>query len=69
MRRIAFGERPALVKITSRMWTRPGNPLTREEMDVIIPKVQPCSARRGAGERYPGGLHDDGLRSHRGRKH
>jgi nicotinamidase-related amidase len=48
MRRIAFGERPALVKITSRMWTRPGNPLTREEMDVIIPKVQPCSARRGA---------------------
>ena len=41
MRRIGFGERPALVNIDlANAWTRPGNPFTCDEMDVIIPGVQ-----------------------------
>jgi nicotinamidase-related amidase len=41
MRRVGFGERPALVNIDlANAWTRPGNPFTCDEMDVIIPGVQ-----------------------------
>ena len=41
MRRIGFGERPALVVIDlANAWTRPGNPFTCDDMDVILPGVQ-----------------------------
>ena len=41
MRRIGFGERPALVNIDlANAWTRPGNAFTCDGMDVIIPGVQ-----------------------------
>lgn len=41
MRRVGFGERPALVNIDlANAWTRAGNPFTCDEMDVIIPGVQ-----------------------------
>ncbi len=41
MRRIGFGERPALVNIDlANAWTREGNPFTCDGMDVIIPGVQ-----------------------------
>jgi N-carbamoylsarcosine amidase len=41
MRRVGFGERPALVNIDlANAWTRRGNPFTCDEMDVIIPGVQ-----------------------------
>jgi len=41
MRRVGFGERPALINIDlANAWTRSGNPFTCEGMDVIIPGVQ-----------------------------
>jgi maleamate amidohydrolase len=41
MRRVGFGERPALINIDlANAWTRPDNPFTCEGMDVIIPGVQ-----------------------------
>jgi nicotinamidase-related amidase len=41
MRRVGFGERPALINIDlANAWTRPGNPFTCEGMDVIIPGVR-----------------------------
>ncbi len=41
MRRVGFGERPALVNIDlANAWTREGNPFTCDGMDVIIPGVQ-----------------------------
>jgi len=41
MRRVGFGERPALINIDlANAWTRPGNPFTCDGMDVIIPGVQ-----------------------------
>ncbi|HSE82705.1 MAG TPA: isochorismatase family protein [Gaiellaceae bacterium] len=41
MRRVGFGERPALVNIDlANAWTRPGNPFTCDGMDAIIPGVQ-----------------------------
>jgi maleamate amidohydrolase len=41
MRRVGFGERPALVNIDlANAWTRPGNAFTCDGMDVIIPTVQ-----------------------------
>jgi nicotinamidase-related amidase len=41
MRRIGFGERPALVNIDlANAWTRPDNAFTCDGMDVIIPGVQ-----------------------------
>src|SRR4051794_37103215 len=41
MRRVGFGERPALVNIDlANAWTRPGNPFTCDDMDVIVPGVQ-----------------------------
>jgi len=41
MRRIGFGERPALVNIDlANAWTREGNPFTCDGMDVIVPGVQ-----------------------------
>jgi nicotinamidase-related amidase len=41
MRRVGFGERPALVNIDlANAWTRPGNPFTCDGMDTIIPGVQ-----------------------------
>jgi N-carbamoylsarcosine amidase len=41
MRRVGFGERPALVNIDlANAWTRPGNPFSCDGMDVIIPGVQ-----------------------------
>jgi N-carbamoylsarcosine amidase len=41
MRRLGFGERPALINIDlANAWTRPGNPFTCDGMDVIIPGVQ-----------------------------
>jgi maleamate amidohydrolase len=41
MRRIGFGERPALVNIDlANAWTRPGSPFTCDGMDTIIPGVQ-----------------------------
>jgi nicotinamidase-related amidase len=41
MRRIGFGERPALINIDlANAWTRDGNPFTCDGMDVIIPGVQ-----------------------------
>ncbi len=41
MRRVGFGERPAVLNIDlANAWTRPGNPFTCDGMDVIIPGVQ-----------------------------
>ena len=41
MRRVGFGERPALIHIDlANAWTREGNPFTCDGMDVIIPGVQ-----------------------------
>src|SRR5215831_16649849 len=41
MRRIGYGERPALINIDlANAWTRPGNAFTCDGMDVIIPGVQ-----------------------------
>ncbi|MGH8986904.1 MAG: isochorismatase family protein [Acidimicrobiia bacterium] len=41
MRRVGFGERPALVNIDlANAWTRPGNPFSCDGMEVIIPGVQ-----------------------------
>jgi nicotinamidase-related amidase len=41
MRRVGFGERPALINIDlANAWTRPDNPFTCEGMDVILPGVQ-----------------------------
>lgn len=41
MRRVGFGQRPALVLIDlANAWTRPGNPFSCDGMDVIIPGVQ-----------------------------
>ncbi|MGH3016132.1 MAG: isochorismatase family protein, partial [Gaiellaceae bacterium] len=41
MRRVGFGERPALVNIDlANAWTQPGNPFSCDGMDVIIPGVQ-----------------------------
>jgi nicotinamidase-related amidase len=41
MRRVGFGERPALIHIDlANAWTRPGNAFTCDGMDVIIPGVQ-----------------------------
>ena len=51
MRRIGFGERPALVNIDlANAWTRPGNPFTCDAMDVIIPGVQRLLAAARAKE-------------------
>ncbi len=45
MRRVGFGERPALIHIDlANAWTRPGNPFTCDGMDVIIPGVQRLNA-------------------------
>src|SRR5207249_3915482 len=41
MRRIGYGERPALINIDlANAWTRPGNPFTCDGMDAIIAGVQ-----------------------------
>ena len=41
MRRVGFGERPALINIDlANAWTRPGNAFTCDGMDVILPGVQ-----------------------------
>ena len=41
MRRVGFGERPALINIDlANAWTRAGNPFSCDGMDVIIPGVQ-----------------------------
>jgi maleamate amidohydrolase len=41
MRRIGFGERPALINIDlANAWTREGNPFACEGMDLVIPGVQ-----------------------------
>jgi N-carbamoylsarcosine amidase len=41
MRRVGFGERPALVHIDlANAWTRPGNPFSCDGMERIIPGVQ-----------------------------
>jgi nicotinamidase-related amidase len=41
MRRIGYGERPALINIDlANAWTRPGNPFTCDGMDTIIAGVQ-----------------------------
>ena len=41
MRRVGFGDRPALLNIDlANAWTRPDNPFTCDGMDVIIPGVQ-----------------------------
>jgi len=40
MRRVGFGERPALINIDlANAWTRPDNPFTCDGMDFIIPGV------------------------------
>lgn len=53
MRRIGFGERPALVNIDlANAWTRPGNPFTCDGMDTIIPGVQRLLAA-GRAKRIP----------------
>lgn len=45
MRRVGFGERPALIHIDlANAWTRPDNPFTCDGMDVIIPGVQRLNA-------------------------
>ena len=65
-RRVGFGERPALINIDlANAWTRPGNPFSCDEMDVIIPgRSAPASriAREGPARR----LHDHGVRCHGG---
>ena len=69
-RRIGFGKRPALINIElANAWTRPGNPFSCLNMDVIIPATQQLLvAARAAGipivftsTAYdaPGGLHSD----------
>jgi N-carbamoylsarcosine amidase len=51
MRRIGFGERPALVNIDlANAWTRPGNAFSCDRMDVIIPGVQRLLAAARAKE-------------------
>jgi nicotinamidase-related amidase len=51
MRRVGFGERPALVNIDlANAWTRPGNPFSCDGMDVIIPGVQRLLAAARAKE-------------------
>ena len=41
MRRVGFGERPALLNIDlANAWTRPGNPFSCDGMEGIIPGVQ-----------------------------
>jgi len=41
MRRIGFGERPALIHIDlANAWTRPGNAFSCDRMETIIPGVQ-----------------------------
>src|ERR671936_3224375 len=41
MRRVGFGERPALINIDlANAWTRPGNAFTCDGVDVIVPGVQ-----------------------------
>ena len=41
MRRVGYGERPALINIDlANAWTLPDNPFTCDGMDVIIPGVQ-----------------------------
>jgi nicotinamidase-related amidase len=41
MRRVGYGDRPALVNIDlANAWTRPDNPFTCDGMDVILPGVQ-----------------------------
>jgi nicotinamidase-related amidase len=41
MRRVGYGERPALINIDlANAWTRPDNPFTCDGMEVIIPGVQ-----------------------------
>jgi len=41
MRRVGFGERPALIHIDlANAWTRPGNPFSCDGMETIIPSVQ-----------------------------
>jgi nicotinamidase-related amidase len=51
MRRVGFGDRPALVNIDlANAWTREGNPFTCDGMDTIIPGVQRLlSAGRAKG--------------------
>jgi len=45
MRRIGFGERPALIHIDlANAWTRPGNPFSCDGMETIIPGVQRLNA-------------------------
>jgi len=69
-RRIGFGKRPALINIDlANAWTRPGNPFSCLNMDVIIPATQQLLvAARAAGipivftsTAYdaPGGRHSD----------
>ena len=69
-RRIGFGKRPALINIDlANAWTRPGNPFSCLNMDVIIPAAQQLLvAARAAGipivftsTAYdaPGGRHSD----------
>ena len=69
-RRIGFGKRPALINIDlANAWTRPGNPFSCLNMDVIIPATQQLLvAARAAGipivftsTAYdaPAGLHSD----------
>jgi len=51
MRRVGFGERPALVNIDlANAWTRPGNPFSCDGMDVVIPGVQRLLAASRAKE-------------------
>jgi len=41
MRRIGFGERPAIINIDlANAWTKPGYPFTCDGMDVILPAVE-----------------------------
>jgi len=51
MRRVGFGERPALIHIDlANAWTRPGNPFSCDGMETIIPGVQRLNAAgRGKG--------------------
>ena len=45
MRRVGFGERPALIHIDlANAWTRPGNPFSCDGMETIIPGVQRLNA-------------------------
>lgn len=51
MRRVGFGERPALVNIDlANAWTRPGNAFTCDGMETIIPGVQHLLAAARAKE-------------------